>query len=153
MYCKEVTDTEAIIQVIHAAFARYQEDPMPSSALLETAETICQNMRSGVVIYGAFIEEQLVAVVKVEQKEHTYYFSRLAVLPTMQRRGIAQQLIAFIEQLATEHHMLTMQCKVRKSETQNIALYKKLGYTIVQENVTTSSANFTMAVLTMEKAL
>lgn len=37
---KNVTDGKQIIEVIHAAFKRYEDDPMPSSALTETASTI-----------------------------------------------------------------------------------------------------------------
>ena len=46
-----------------------------------------------------------------------------------------------------------VRCKVRKSEGDNISLYKKLGYHISQEEVMTSPLGFVMETVTMEKKI
>lgn len=153
MKFQQLTDAVRITEVMHAAFARYSDDPMPSSALQETAKTIVKNMADGIDIYGTSIDEELVAIVKVEPHDKMYYFSRLSVLPSMQGRGIASALVAHIEAIAAANDAHLMQCKVRKSETKNIALYEKLGYRIVREELTTSPTNFTIETVTMEKKL
>ena len=88
-----VTNSEQVIEVIHAAFKRYESDSMPSSALAETSSTIEENIKDGVVILGAYVKERLVGVVKVISKNDCYYFSRLAVLPAFQGKGIASSFV------------------------------------------------------------
>ena len=148
---RSVTDGEQIIEVIHAAFKRYEDDPMPSSALTETASTIKKELESNVLILGAEVLGQLAGVVKVTCFTDHFYFSRLAVLPEFQGKGIASVLVRFIERLAIKEQTLHVRCKVRKSEGDNIRLYKKLGYHISQEEVMTSPLGFVMETVTMEK--
>lgn len=146
-----VTNSKQIIDVIHAAFKRYESDPMPSSALSETSMTIEGNLENGIRIFGAYVKEQLVGVVKVKNQRDFLYFSRLSVLPTYQGKGIASALVNYIEQVAAEENIKSVQCKVRKSEKDNIRLYNKLGYHITKEELTTSPTGFTMATVTMQK--
>lgn len=148
-----VTNTKQIMEVIHAAFKRYESDSMPSSALAETSATIEGDLKNGIVILGAYVKERLVGVVKVISKNDCYYFSRLAVLPAFQGKGIASSLVAYIEKVATEKNIDIVQCKVRKSETHNIRLYKRLGYSITTEEMTTSPTGFVMETVTMEKKI
>ena len=148
-----VTNSKQVIDVIHAAFKRYESDSMPSSALAETSTTIEENIKDGIVILGAYVDDGLVGVVKVTNKSDCYYFSRLAVLPTFQGKGIASSLVAYIEKVAAEKKMDLVQCKVRKSETDNIRLYKKLGYSMTTEEMTTSPSGFMMATVIMEKKI
>lgn len=149
---KEVTDGQQIIDVIHAAFKRYEQDLMPSSALVETKATIDQELANEVRMLGTKVGEQLVGVVKVMRYEDCLYFSRLAVLPVFQGQGMASALVGSIEQLAIKEQIPTVRCKVRKSEETNIRLYQKLGFHISKEEQTTSSLGFVMETVTMDKA-
>lgn len=146
-----VTNSKQIIDVIHAAFKRYESDPMPSSALSETSMTIEENLKDGIRIFGVYVKEHLVGVVKVTNQMDSLYFSRLSVLPTHQGKGIASALVTYIEKVAAEENINRIQCKVRKSEKDNIRLYNKLGYRIIKEELTTSPTGFVMETVTMEK--
>lgn len=148
-----VHDAQQIIEVIHAAFKRYEADTMPSSALVETEKTIESELQQGVLIFGSYVNQQLVGVIKVLQQKDYFYFSRLSVLPSFQGKGIASALIDYIETRALQEEILYVRCKVRKSETNNIRLYKKLGYEITKEELTTSPTGFVMATVTMDKAI
>ncbi|MEK3763934.1 GNAT family N-acetyltransferase [Solibacillus sp. FSL K6-4121] len=148
---RSVTDGEQIIKVIHAAFKRYEDDPMPSSALIETASTIKKELESNVLILGTEFLGQIVGVVKVVYHKDYIYFSRLSVLPEYQGRGIASKLVKHIEKLAVNEEIPYVRCKVRKSEEANIRLYRKLGFHISIEEVMTSPLGFVMETLTMEK--
>ena len=153
VYISKISNSEQIVRVIHAAFARYKDDPMPSSAIYETTDTIDRNLRDGILIYGATTQEQLVGVVKVKKKEDQLYFSRLAVVPSMQGQGIATKLIQHIEQVARNCNIASVTCDVRSSETDNIRLYQKLGYHITKQEMTTSPLGYVMEVVTMEKQI
>lgn len=149
-----VNNATEIINVIHSAFKRYESDAMPSSALAETATTIEENInRDGIEIIGAYVNNQLVGVVKISEQPTNLYFSRLSVLPSHQKRGIASKLIAYVEGIAAQRHLSFVQCKVRKSEQDNIRLYEKLGYYIISEENTTSPTGFLIETVTMEKRL
>ena len=148
---KNVTDGKQIIEVIHAAFKRYEDDPMPSSALTETVSTIKKELEGNVLILGAEILGKLVGVVKVTYHKEYIYFSRLSVLPEYQGNGIASKLVTYIGKLAVKEQIPYVCCKVRKSEGANIRLYKKLGYHISKEEVMTSPLGYVMETLTMEK--
>lgn len=150
---KIVQNTKAIIHVIHAAFKRYEQDPVPSSALKETANSIEEELANGLLIFGVYKMDQLVGIIKCERKKDSLYFSRLSVLPEMQGQGIASALVEHIEKYAKTMGLQSVICKVRKSEQANIQLYEKLGYYISSEEMTTSKTGNTMPTVTMEKIL
>jgi ribosomal protein S18 acetylase RimI-like enzyme len=148
---EQVTNSHDIIRIIHAAFERYKNDPMPSSALLETAQTIEKELLRGLKVFGIFEDGELFGVVKATTYADYLYFARLAVIPNQQRKGIASALLLFLESYAKELKLQRIECKVRKSETDNIRLYKNLGYKIVKEEQTQSPTGFIMDTVTMEK--
>lgn len=49
------TNPHEIILVLHTAFQHYENDPMPSSTLAETAESISADLQAGTEIFGAFL--------------------------------------------------------------------------------------------------
>lgn len=139
--CKNPAD---IIRIIHAAFQRYDSDPVPSSALKETALSIQQELDEGIIVFSVIKQAVVIAVVKCKLEIDTVYFSRLAVLPAEQGQGIATQLVHFIEHYANAHNFKRVSCKVRKSEDNNIRLYTKLGYSIIAEEIDVMVPNITM---------
>lgn len=145
------TNATAIIRVLHAAFQHYENDPMPSSALAETAESIATDLQSGIEIFGAYLHDELVGILKLTTKENALYFSRLSVPPSYQKRGIASTLVNYVSTLSQERAIPVIQCKVRKNEISNIRLYEKLGYTIISEEITMSPTGFPIETVTMEK--
>ncbi len=148
---EQVTNSHEIIRIIHAAFERYKNDPMPSSALFETAETIENELHSGLKVFGIFEDGELFGVVKATTYADYIYFARLAVLPNQQGKGIASALLLFLESYAKEQKYQRIECKVRKSENDNIRLYENIGYIIVKEEKTQSPTGFIMDTVTMEK--
>ena len=150
---EQITRSDKIIRIIHAAFERYKNDPMPSSALSETAETIEKERQSGLKVFGIFDNGELCGVVKATTNVDYIYFARLAVLPNHQRKGIASALLLFLESYAKKQKIQRIECKVRKSETDNIRLYENLGYKIVKEEQTQSPTGFIMDTVTMEKKI
>ena len=148
---EQITNSQEIIRIIHAAFERYKNDPMPSSALFETAETIEKELQGGLKVFGIFDNGALCGVVKATTYSDYIYFARLAVLPNQQRKGIASALLLFLESYAKERKLQRIECKVRKSELDNIRLYENLSYKIVEEEQTQSPTGFIMGTVTMEK--
>lgn len=148
-----ITNANDIIKILHAAFKRYEFDPIPSSALAETPETIKENLANGTEVFGASVGNELVGIMKVTQQQQSLYFSRLSVLPSHQNQGIASALVNHLNTIADERDLIFVQCKVRRSEQENIRLYKKLGYHIISEEITMSPTGFAIETVTMQKAI
>lgn len=79
--------------------------------------------------------------------------SRLPVLPKKQGKGIATSLINYLENCAIQKNIFVSKCKVRKKEKHNIALYSKLGYAIVKEELITNPNGDSIPTVTMLKIL
>lgn len=153
MFNYHLTASEAL-PIMLAAFERYKEDPQPSSALKETVESLEQELENGgIYCLGYQLENKLVAMSKYKWMPNALYFSRLSVLPRHQRRGIASKLVDELARMALTQHKALLQCKVRKSEAGNIALYTKLGFTITTEELYTNLNGEVMAIVSMEKII
>lgn len=152
MFNYHLTASEAL-PIMLAAFERYKEDLQPSSALKETVESLEQELENGVYCIGYQLENKLVAMSKYKWMPNALYFSRLSVLPSYQRRGIASKLVDELARMALAQHKAFLQCKVRKSEAGNIALYTKLGFTITTEELYTNLNGEVMAIVSMEKII
>lgn len=153
MFNYHLTVSEAL-PIMLAAFERYKENPQPSSALKETVESLEQELENGgIYCIGYQLEDELVAMSKYKWMPNALYFSRLSVLPSYQRRGIASKLVDELARMALAQHKAFLQCKVRKSEAGNIALYTKLGFTITTEELYTNLNGEVMAIVSMEKII
>lgn len=141
------------VKVIHQAFKRYESDPQPSSALSETADSINAEVKQGTEMFGIYDNDELIALVKCVLNEEFIYFSRLSVLPENQGKGVATNLVNYLESYAVQNNIFVSKCKVRKSEKNNIALYSKLGYKIVKEEIIINKNGDEIPALTMQKNL
>lgn len=146
-------NAENICRVMHLAFERYKEDPIPSSALVETPQSIGKELKKGVRIWCGKIDEQLMAIVKVVSQVDALYFSRLSVIPSMQGKGYAKQVVRFIEQQAKMEGKRYVTCKVRSSEEGNIQLYRQLGFEIVTEELVPNLLEQNIRVVSMRKSI
>lgn len=150
---KEIHRVEDALDVILRAFERYRCDEKPSSALMETVQSVRVEMNDGMKLYGIQEKNEWIGVVKYVQNQDVMYFSRLAVLPHYQGNGIATALIRSLEKQALKNGLSRSRCKVRKREMKNISLYAKLGYAIVEESVIMNTNGDRIETLTMEKQL
>lgn len=146
-------DPAEAVKVIHQAFRRYESDPQPSSALNETADSITTELRQGTEMFGIYDNDELIALVKCVLNEEFIYFSRLSVLPENQGKGVATNLVNYLEGYAVQNNIFVSKCKVRKSEKNNIALYSKLGYKIEKEEIIINQNGDEIPAVTMQKNL
>ncbi|MEK4564265.1 GNAT family N-acetyltransferase [Alkalihalobacillus sp. FSL R5-0424] len=127
-------NTEAMCQLMHEAFSIYT-DP-PSSALLETEDTLIQALQSGEHAALLFDQDhQVLAMCRFIEGENNLYFFRFAVKSDRQGSGLGSVLLQRLEAYATERGFTRTTCKVRKNLNQNISFYQKNGYQIDQQFV------------------
>ncbi|MEK4423935.1 GNAT family N-acetyltransferase [Solibacillus sp. FSL K6-1523] len=150
---EQCENAENICQVMHLAFEHYKEDPIPSSALVETPQTIEKELQKGIRVWGGKIDEQLIAIVKIDSQDDGLYFSRLSVIPSMQGHGYAEQFVRFIETQAKMEGKRQVTCKVRSSEEGNIQLYRQLGFEIVAEETIPNILGQKIQTVSMRKVI
>lgn len=142
-----------VIPILHAAFARYETDPIPSSALQETVESVQASEANGALWLGWKQMNQVIAVVRYDQHATEATFSRLAVHPDYQQQGIASQCLVWLEQFARSQDVVLMQAKVRASEPDNLAFYQRRGYVIVSHEITINGNGHAVKTISIAKQL
>lgn len=126
-------DAAVILEVMLAAFQKYETDPYPSSALLETVASIEADMDAGQKALLYEEDDQYVGMVRYELNENELYFRRLSVIPAMQGQGIAKKLVQALEEIARQRGKQQIACRVRKKETGNLQLYESVGFERIKE--------------------
>jgi phosphoribosylformimino-5-aminoimidazole carboxamide ribotide isomerase len=75
--------------------------------------------------FGAFTADKLVGIISLFQKDRSFQFRKLAVLPDFQKMGIGNMLLNRIEEYAGSENGSTIWCNARVSA---IGFYLKAGY-------------------------
>lgn len=146
-------DASTIHYIMLEAFSEYANDPQPSSALVETVDTVTADLQNGALALVGKIDGQPVATVRYTIQPTSIYFYRLSVIPNFQGKGYAKTILLALEQYAKQHNITEIQCKVRMSVPRNIYLYESIGYEVIAKEQTTNSLGATMCVVTMKKDL
>jgi GNAT superfamily N-acetyltransferase len=120
-------DEQEIVRVIHAAFAEYEGRLVPpSGAHAETAETIAERLR-----HGALLAESGAApigCVFCREDGEDLYLSRLAVVPSWRRRGIARSLLEAACELGRARGLACATVGVRLQLPENIGFFVAMGF-------------------------
>ena len=146
-------DAPAIHLLTQAAYTEYQQTPAPSSALSETAREVREAMYAGA--WSAAIVEgdtEAVGAVRFKVDARGLYFFRLAVHPEYRRQGVAQAIVTYLEAEARRRHLHRVWCQVRLIVPQNVALYTKNGYAVIEEHIVVRNG-VEVPTATMEKRL
>ena len=77
-------------------------------------------------------DEQIVGFVFVMTSQGTGHLTTIGVLPEHRRRGLAQKMLAHIEEALQNREIATVSLEVRVSNIAAQSLYRDFGYTIVQ---------------------
>ena len=113
------------------AFAEYAGVLQPpSGAHDETAGDVRRVLaRGGGVL--AWLEETAAGAARYEPRHGALYVGRVAVLPAYRGRGIASAMMRHLEDVARSLGLARMEVGVRMSLPSNLALYRRLGYELV----------------------
>ena len=146
-------NADSILSIMLQAFDEYKTDEVPSSALKETVEMITEEMQNGELALIGYIDGQEAAMVRFKIKSDHLYFYRLSVIPEQQGKGLAKELLLFLEQYAAQRGILEMRCKVRMNVSRNMKLYESIGYLIIKEGMSSNLSGEELPVATMSKMI
>ncbi|PFQ78338.1 GNAT family N-acetyltransferase [Priestia megaterium] len=135
-YClAQPEDAATVHDLMQQAFAVYRDSVPPSSALDETIESIMQSLKHEKEAVILYVENKPVAMARFTLEETSLYFYRLSVIPAFQRKGMAKQLIQWLEIYTKECGKESLSCKVRMNVSLNIALYESIGFYIEEKEI------------------
>ena len=118
--------------VMQAAFAEYAQTlAPPSSSHAETVAEVELAMAEGGAVL-AWDGPLPVGTARYRLEPDHLYVGRVGVLPAYRRRGIASMLMEWMEDQARRQGKSAIQVGVRMSLPGNLALYRKLGYEVVE---------------------
>ena len=123
-------DLAAAAAVIHRAFSTLvgRIDP-PSAALTETPDSLAARFGRGGAVFVARLDGNIVGAVCADPRpDGSIYLDRLAVDPEMAGHGIARALVAAVEDFARREGHDRVTLGVRLLLTDNIAMFRHLGY-------------------------
>jgi GNAT superfamily N-acetyltransferase len=124
-------DAELMRRIMQEAFAEYIGVLRPESgAHTETAEDVRSVLALGGGIL-AWLGDDAVGAARYERRAACLYVRRVAVLPAYRGRGVASAMMRHLERVAHELGLPAMQVGVRMSLPGNLALYRRLGYELV----------------------
>lgn len=121
-------DCAVIVALMQDAFSQYKEEPVPSSALLETERDVKSALENGeraLIIENA---REVVGMVRYHLTEDSLYFHRLAIRKEHQAKGYAKKLLIELELEAISEGKNYLKCRVRANSPKNLALYVNFGY-------------------------
>ncbi|MGP3696985.1 GNAT family N-acetyltransferase [Rhodobacter sp. NSM] len=119
-------DWAAILGLILRAFAHMEGriDP-PSSAHRLTPEAIAGQAREGEVW---LVGDPVAACLFLTPKPHALYLGKLAVEPSMQRRGLGRSLMAVAEERARALGLPALELETRIELVGNHATFRAMGF-------------------------
>lgn len=137
-----------------AAFEEYRSLPVPSSALDERVEAIARGVAAGTEAALLCLEDGVaLGCCRFRLAADGLSFSRLAVLPSARRRGLATSMLAWLEAHARAQGLPYIRCRVRSALTGNLALYRSLGYRVVLEEEVRNPNGYAVQTAVMVKDL
>lgn len=150
----KVEEAPIIYKLMLQAFEEYRRMEIPSSALNETLHDIDEALRSHseqALIYE--LDENPVACCRFQLKEDCLYFFRLSVIPEARGKGVAKDILNWLEHHALDHYRAFISCRVRMSVPRNLDLYQSLDYVLIREDIITNSNGFDVKTGYMRKKI
>ncbi|MDW8544531.1 MULTISPECIES: GNAT family N-acetyltransferase [Staphylococcus] len=144
-------DIAIIHDVMIQAFSEYKNEVSPSSALQETHQMITDSFKSGEQALIAYENNQPIGMVRFKLNKSILYFYRLSVIPQKQGKGVAKNMLEYLETYGKKQGANEIQCKVRATVSKNISLYESMGYEVFSKTTIDKPNNQKLKIVSMKK--
>lgn len=127
-----IEDAELVHRIMREAYREYDGamDP-PMTGTGETVTQVADAMRRGGAVL-AWDGATPVGTARYRFLREFVRIKRISVLPTWRGHGIATAMLEYIERLALDEGHMQARLGVRMSLSQNVNLYQRLGYQVVE---------------------
>jgi GNAT superfamily N-acetyltransferase len=130
------SDSAQLAELAHGAYGRYLGlvDEPPAPMLLDYEQVAAAGRT-----YVEVVADEIQGMVTVERDDPNLILRNLAVRPSLQGHGIGRRLAEFVEQLALDSGLSGVVLWTRAEMADNIAFYRKLGYTLTHSEISTKA--------------
>ncbi|HET6622276.1 MAG TPA: GNAT family N-acetyltransferase [Dongiaceae bacterium] len=142
-------DAEAVRALTDAAYAKWVpvigRRPKPMNADHDHA------VRAHMVEL-AYLDGVLAGLIELIPAPDHLLLENIAVVPAHQKQGIGRRLMAHVEALARARGLTLVRLYTNKAFTNNLAFYRKLGYTLEREEPIKSGGSLVHFVKAVKQA-
>lgn len=135
-------DAPAVRELTRAAYAKWVavvgREPRPMTADYDQA---VKNHRIDLLYSGS----DLAGLIETIPAADHLLIENVAVTPAFQGRGLGRRLLAHAEHLASKAGFVEMRLYTNQRFTENIALYRRLGYAVTHEETVAAGVIVHMA--------
>jgi GNAT superfamily N-acetyltransferase len=126
----DASQAELVLRLAVEAFAEFRESLVPPPGILaETVDDVARYIENGGAVIAWDCDEPVGCARFHPELDHLY-IGRVAVPPAYRRRGIATEIMHFLEDHARSLGLSETRVQVRQALPSNVALYQSLGYTV-----------------------
>jgi tRNA threonylcarbamoyladenosine biosynthesis protein TsaE len=123
-------DADAMVEVVHSAFAARPPVDPPSAAIDETAETLAASLQQGTGIFARVGGRPAGVIVVLPAGDGAATFSRVSVHPDLQRHGIASSMVTAAEELAAIQGFQRVALFTRAEFPEFLAFWQHRGFVV-----------------------
>ncbi|GEL06359.1 GNAT family N-acetyltransferase [Rummeliibacillus stabekisii] len=134
-FANEVLNVQLLSYKVEAELIDFYELP----PLKDTVESLQQ---SGETFYGFYIKEELSGIISIKIEEGVMDIHRLFVHPKHFRKGIARELLDFIQSIRKEFQTIIVSTSSKNAPAINF--YKKNGFVELKEMMVDGGLTLTM---------
>lgn len=129
-------DAAVLRDVLQDAFAQYEHTEAPSGAMLETVDSLREDLAGRMRAIAILVEGRVVAAMKLRvTRDRALEMSRVAVIVDERGRGWARLLVGWAWAEAERLGLRAVGCTVRAEEAGLIAMYEHLGLAVTAHGV------------------
>lgn len=122
-------------------------------AKYQSANAIKNQVSTGFLYYLVFIDEKAVCYFSYKREDIALFLSKIYVMKSARGKGIAKEVLRFIERKATEISVGQIYLTVNKENIKAISAYEKMGFEYVESLVMSIGHGFVMDDYKMEKKI
>ncbi len=124
---------DVIHELTQAAFHAYEALDPPSGASRETVESVRSDLEAGGGAV-ALLDDRPVGCLRFTVEADHMHVRRVAVAPALQGTGVGRALMEWAEREAAGRSLTEVTVGVRLALPANLAVYRRLGYEVVEEH-------------------
>lgn len=162
MYIKTVSDKYQIKAIEALAYEVWCEHytPIIGAAQVDymlkkfqTADAVEEQIDDGFLYFLCEYDNELVGYMSVNMRGEELFLSKFYVVFANRRKGYGSEMIAFLENLASDKSLNKISLTVNKNNTGSIKMYEKVGFDICGTAVQDIGNGFIMDDYKMEKMI
>lgn len=111
---------------------------------IQSAEAIEQKMGSGEDYYMAYLYGRLIGYLAIREEEDHIFLSKIYIEKDFRGRKISDQFFFLVKDEARRARKRKIRLTVNKGNIRSIAIYKNMGFQILEEVVTDIGGGFVM---------